>query len=179
MVVAKNSFGAKVQKQGYIYFYSGAKSGLERYLSTFFPARVIYHGISFPSIEHAFQAAKYLYSDKPDVFERIASEKTSLDAKRAGGKGGFRKFGATLNVSAWNAHSTGVMRDLIQSRTKTDALYRCIIKKARKANIKLLHYEKAFGKRGAEPFWGGYFKKDTGEFFGKNTLGRLMMSVPL
>jgi predicted NAD-dependent protein-ADP-ribosyltransferase YbiA (DUF1768 family) len=167
-----------VQKRGYLYFYSGAKNATERYLSTFQPASVIYNGVMFPSIEHGFQAAKFLYSSRPDLFESFTA-KTSLDAKRAGGKGAFKKVGAVLDSTAWNAHSQNVMKALVRSRVQRDSMFRRIIRLARKENVALLHYEKAFGKRGAEPFWGGYFQKESNAFYGKNTLGKIMMAVSL
>jgi predicted NAD-dependent protein-ADP-ribosyltransferase YbiA (DUF1768 family) len=174
----KTCFSELVKKRGYLYFYSGAKHAIEKYLSTFQQTRVEYKGVVFPSIEHAFQAAKFLFSNRPELFRTFVNfAPKAIDAKRAGGKGAFKKLGATLDAAAWNKHSTDVMRDLVRSRVKNDPLYRKIIKCARKDNIRLLHYEKAFGKRGAEPFWGGYFKKGTEQFFGKNMLGKIMMSV--
>ena len=174
----KLSFSDLVKTRRYLYFYSGAKNATEKYLSTFQPASVIYNGVTFPSIEHGFQAAKFLFSTRPDLFKSFAA-KTSLDAKRAGGKGAFKKAGAVLDSAAWNAHSQDVMKALVRSRVRRDSLYRKIIQLARKENIALLHYEKAFGKRGAEPFWGGYFQKESGAFYGKNTLGKIMMSTNL
>jgi predicted NAD-dependent protein-ADP-ribosyltransferase YbiA (DUF1768 family) len=172
----KLSFGEDIKKKGYIYFYSGAKHPIERYLSTFQPARVEYKGVTFPSIEHGFQAAKFLCSNRPDLFATFSAP-TAVDAKRAGGKGAFKKAGAVLDTNAWNAHSQDVMTALVKSRIRNDDVYRKILRLARKDNITLLHYEKAFGKRGAEPFWGGYFKNgaEPRVFYGKNTLGNIMM----
>lgn len=52
-----------------------------RFLSNFWPAEVVFEGITYPTVEHAYQAAKTL-----DVAERrrIAAMPAPADAKRAG-----------------------------------------------------------------------------------------------
>src|SRR4051812_143689 len=52
-----------------------------RFLSNFFPAEVIYEGISYPTAEHAYQAAKTL---DPEQRKKIAALKTPAEAKAAG-----------------------------------------------------------------------------------------------
>lgn len=167
-------------KRGYLYFYSGARHPVERYLSTFHPARIVYRGEVFPSIEHAFQAAKFLYSDRPDLFHAAAmdaSAVTAAKAKSLGSKTAFAKRRVVLNVESWNIHNKAVMRELVQARVREDVAFRSILERARQGGLTLYHYEKAFGKRGAEPYWGGYFRKSDGEFFGKNWLGKILMTT--
>lgn len=55
--------------------------GEYRFLSNFYPAEVVYEGITYPTSEHAYQAAKTL-----EVNERkkIAAIATPADAKKAG-----------------------------------------------------------------------------------------------
>jgi len=73
-----------------------------RFLSNFHPSRVQYEGITFDTVEHAFQAAKTL-----DVGQRmlIAGEATPGKAKRAGRK-------VTLRGD-WEDIKYGVMRTLV------------------------------------------------------------------
>lgn len=171
-----------LKQRGYLYFHSRAKHPVEQMLSTFWPAAIKYHGLNFPSIEHAFQAAKFLYSDRPDLFSEAARRVrglTAAKAKSVGSKSGFKRLRATLDIDAWNANRLEVMQELVYYRAQHDPAYRQVLKEARDDGILLLHYEKAFGKRGAEPFWGGYFQKETGQYFGKNWLGKLMMTVQL
>src|SRR2546421_11620474 len=52
-----------------------------RFLSNFFPAEVIYEGITYPTSEHAYQAAKTL---DPEQRKKIAALKTPAEAKSAG-----------------------------------------------------------------------------------------------
>src|SRR5205807_6751720 len=55
--------------------------GEYRFLSNFFPAEVIYEGITYPTSEHAYQAAKTL---DPEQRKKIAAMKTPAEAKAAG-----------------------------------------------------------------------------------------------
>lgn len=57
--------------------------GSYRFLSNFWPAEVVYEGATYPSAEHAYQAAKSL---SPDERKRIADLPTPGEAKKAGGK---------------------------------------------------------------------------------------------
>lgn len=161
----------------YVYFHSRSKGADEKYLSNFSDAVPIpYKGVVFPSIENAFQAAKYLYSSRTDRFATIANM-TPVQARTAGSKSGMKKVGAVLDVSKWNEMNTGIMRALIRIRITHDHRFRRLLKDARDHNIKLLHYE-----GGAEPYWGGYFKgskKSLDAFYGRNMLGEIMMHASL
>ena len=55
--------------------------GEYRFLSNFYPAEVQFEGITYPSVEHAYQSAKTL--DRAER-QRLASIKDPAQAKRAG-----------------------------------------------------------------------------------------------
>jgi ribA/ribD-fused uncharacterized protein len=57
--------------------------GEYRFLSNFWPATVEFEGITYPTAEHAYQAAKTL---DPNERRRIAALPTPADAKREGRK---------------------------------------------------------------------------------------------
>jgi ribA/ribD-fused uncharacterized protein len=159
----------------YIYFFSKSKGALERRLSNFYPARVEYKGVVFPSIENAFQAAKYECSSKPDVFRDLArAEMTPAMAKSAGSKTGMKKRGAVLDVAKWNDQSVAIMKRLVKSRMKTDDLYRKTILLARKQGLPIYHFERSCAKS----FWGGCFRKGEAHlaknFVGENMLGKIL-----
>lgn len=194
-------------RKGYIYFKAACKYAIGRYLSNFADSSLVFRGEHFRSVENAFQAAKFLYSDRPELFSEKAftlkrtrknpetkQEETYITkvkigdlppplAKSAGSKGGMKKVRATLDIQKWNQVHVDIMRELIGIRVRSDRLFRKILKKARDTGTKLLHFESANGKKGAPPFWGGYFKgnsrQELGDFFGHNTLGEIMMTVPL
>lgn len=78
----------------------------------------MWNNITYPTVKHAFQAAKYLLaSNRPDVATEF-SEGGSLGpdpvvAKRAGSRKGMHTRGACLDIALWNRLSDGVMRELI------------------------------------------------------------------
>src|SRR5512144_1990938 len=55
--------------------------GQYRFLSNFYPATVVYEGITYPSVEHAYQSAKTLDMNQR---RRIALIPDPAEAKRAG-----------------------------------------------------------------------------------------------
>src|SRR4051794_10492805 len=57
--------------------------GEYRFLSNFWPAEVVYEGVTYPSVEHAYQAAKTLSIEER---KRIASLPTPGEAKKEGQK---------------------------------------------------------------------------------------------
>jgi predicted NAD-dependent protein-ADP-ribosyltransferase YbiA (DUF1768 family) len=95
----------KVRYPGYLLFFSKSKSGLGRYLSNFWPSKVRYGGLVFPSVEHAYQAAKFRYIDPgsndqeiqlaDNLFRSLSigganGHLTALQAKKFGGKGSWK-----------------------------------------------------------------------------------------
>src|SRR5215213_5492309 len=55
--------------------------GIYRFLSNFYPCKILYMGIEYPSSEHAFQAAK---THDPLVRQRMAEMSSPAVAKRVG-----------------------------------------------------------------------------------------------
>src|SRR5688572_20227789 len=55
--------------------------GQYRFLSNFYPATVVFEGITYPTAEHAYQSAK---TTKMSERRRIAQLATPADAKREG-----------------------------------------------------------------------------------------------
>ncbi len=160
----------------YILFHSKSKSGIGKYLSNFTPARVRFHGHWYPSVEHAFQAAKFLFTNGKLHVLDLASDRpggswTSLVAKRYGSKKSFASLGLTLDTDAWNASASRIMGELLRSRARHDPLFKKIVRKANREGVALLHHERG----GSRAFWGGAFDKAKRRFEGSNRLGLLMM----
>lgn len=163
----------------YLLFWSRAKGADEKRLSTFFPCRVEYRGVAFPCVENAFQAAKFLYSTRPELFDTLDWQGMSAsEAKSAGSKSGMRRLGARLTrVQQWDKDSAGIMKELMQCRMRTDGEFRRIVQAARADGTALLHFERS----GARSRWGGSFPKGCErvpeKFVGHNLLGKILMSL--
>jgi hypothetical protein len=166
-----------------MFFWSRAKDHEARYLSNFAkpeggvkvsqncPAESL-RGLTFPSVEAAFQAAKTDWSSgeqaaKEGVIDRLKNASIdSVLAKRMGTRAAWEKAGLKLDCEAWNEASILVMEDLIRSRAAGDPPFAETIKKHRE-----LHHYDRFGL-----YWGCYTKK-TGELVGQDHLGQIYQRV--
>ena len=126
--------------------------GQYRWLSNFVPARVVLDGVDYPSVEHAYQAAKSLLPFERARVQRLA---TALEAKRAG---------KNLTISpCWNSRKLGVMRGLLEQKFALEP-YRTQLLNTKTAQI----VETNFWK---DTFWG------VCNGVGENHLGWLLMEI--
>lgn len=159
----------------HLVFHSRARDPDGQTLSNFFPCLLEVDGHRFTSIEAAFQAFKYRFSTRPELFAKLSGVEAKT-ARRMGSKTGMMRNGAVLDVERWNAASEEVMRSLVQLRLLTDPAYASVLRKAREEGTVLLHFERS----GALSRWGGSFsRKDRKVFQGNNLLGKILMSVTL
>lgn len=126
--------------------------GAYRFLSNFYPAHVVYGGITFPTTEHAYQAAK-----SADIHnaQRIAQLPTPGDAKRAG---------RTLVIRTdWEQVKEQVMLDLLRLKFALPHLREKLLATGDVALIE--------GNTRGDVYWGVCRGR------GRNRLGELLMQV--
>ena len=127
-------------------------SGEYDFLSNFSPAEVCWAGDSYPTVEHAYQAAK---SNDPQVRERFAFLKTPGEAKREGRKIAIR--------DDWESIKINVMRNLLIQKFSDPVLL---------AKLKATApHELIEGNWWNDTFWG------VCRGIGKNNLGKLLMEI--
>lgn len=124
-----------------------------RFLSNFWPAHVEFDGITYPTAEHAYQAAKTL---DPAERRRIAALPTPAEAKREGRALPLRPD--------WEQVKLDVMERCVRYKFSHDADLRARLLATGDAQ---LEEGNAWGDR----FWGVY------EGQGENWLGRILMTV--
>ena len=125
-----------------------------RFLSNFYFSSVIYGGAIYPSVEHAFQAAKTL--SKRDR-ERIRRAPSPGVAKKMGGKVRKRK--------GWDNMKLEVMEELVEQKFSREPF-----------KSRLLATGNAILQEGnwwGDTFWG--VDQKTGK--GENNLGKILMRV--
>jgi ribA/ribD-fused uncharacterized protein len=128
-------------------------AGEYRFLSNFYPATVVYEGLTYPDSEHAYQSAKTL-----DMSERrrIAGLGTAAEAKKAGE--------ALVYRSDWERVKYEVMLECVRDKFTRNAELR----------KKLLATGEAYLEEGntwGDQIWGVYAGKGT------NWLGKVLMEV--
>lgn len=123
------------------------------FLSNFAPVDVKYEGYSYPSVEHAYQAAKTL---KKSQRREILKAATPSRAKRLGRKVDLRKD--------WEAVKLEVMYYLVYHKFKNHRVYRKLLIATGEAEL-------IEGNWWGDTFWGVSNGK------GENHLGKILMKV--
>jgi ribA/ribD-fused uncharacterized protein len=128
-------------------------SGDWRFLSNFWPVTVIWEGVEYPSVEHAYQASKTI---NPMERELVRLAETPGRAKRAGRQVTLRKD--------WEEVRLAVMTELVTLKFSQEPLRSRLLDTGDAAI--------AEGNNWGDTFWG------INQFnIGRNHLGRILMEV--
>ena len=153
----------------HILFYSKSKSDIGKLLSNFSKSEIEILDVKFKSVENAFQACKFLLTNKPEIFEKLTNV-SPLEAKQMGSKSGMKKLGCEIDIECWNKYNVMIMESLLMGGYVFDKQFQNTIDELNANNVLLYHFERS----GAKLFWGGYINKD-GKFVGNNMLGKILM----
>lgn len=128
--------------------------GEYRFLSNFWMCPVTYEGLTYPSAEHAYQAAK---SNRPDIREAFADIKTA---------GLVKKLGQQIDIrSDWECVKINIMRRIVEAKFEQnpDLMEKLLATKP---------HELIEGNWWGDRFWG---KDELGQ--GRNELGKILMAI--
>lgn len=123
-----------------------------RWLSNFWPSKVMLDGEEYPTVEHAYQAAKSL---KTEEREQVRKAYTPGFAKKIGQQIKLR--------NDWNEVKLEIMLSLLREKFKDKELRKALLNTGRKELIE--------GNAWQDTFWGVCNGK------GLNHLGKLLMQV--
>lgn len=128
-------------------------TGTFRFLSNFWPAPVIFDGIEYPTVEHAYQAAK---TERIDQRVRIEHAQTPGQAKRLGRKVDLRPD--------WEEIKEAVMLTLLRQK---------FLKGTRLAQWldETADHELVEGNTWGDVYWG------VCDGVGQNKLGKMLMQI--
>jgi ribA/ribD-fused uncharacterized protein len=122
------------------------------FLSNFFPAPVALDGVVYPTVEHAYQAARCADADDR---ESIRAARSAGEAKRLGR--------VAEQVATWPDLRDGVMLDLIRQKFASPRLRELLLATGSRSIIE----ENTWG----DTYWG------TSDGVGENRLGQLLELV--
>ncbi|MBQ4249410.1 MAG: NADAR family protein [Clostridia bacterium] len=130
--------------------------GAYGFLSNFYPGKVEYEGMEYPTVEHAFQAAKTLDMEKRKAFQTYA---TPASAKSRGKRVPLRPD--------WEDVKIGIMKEIVRDK---------FVRNDSDMDLKgaLLLTGDAYLEEGnthGDRFWG------TVKGEGRNELGKILMEV--
>lgn len=131
-------------------------SGKYRFLSNFFPAPINADGLRYPTVEHAFQAAKTLDEDDRD---RIRFAASPGEAKRLGRRVQLRED--------WEERKLALMEHLLRLKFQAPALRARLVETHPALIIE--------GNTWGDTYWGAV-RTDNG-WEGENHLGELLMKI--
>jgi ribA/ribD-fused uncharacterized protein len=134
-------------------------AGEYSWLSNFYPAPIDLDSEDYPSVEHAFQAAK---TDDPDERANIRANPSPINAKYAGKHVALRL--------GWNDLRFGVMETLVRQKFTRYADLRD--KLLATGDAELIE-----GNTWRDTTWGAVWNADKGYWTGKNHLGKILMQV--
>lgn len=126
-------------------------SGKYRFLSNFWPCKVVWEGVEYPSTEHAYQAAKLVNKEDRELVRNA----TAAEAKKLG-----RKFPM---IDGWDNVRLNVMYDLCLQKFQNPELKQ-----------KLLDTGDAILIEGN--WWGDTFY-GVCKGIGENNLGKILMRI--
>ena len=127
-------------------------SGGYSFLSNFYPCKIEYDGVTYPTSEHAFQASK-----THDIDERRAIARVS-------GAGRAKKMGRKLKLrNDWENVRIGIMGQILRIKFSDPDLRRRLLETDSEELIE--------GNTWGDQFWG--VCDDVGE----NNLGKLLMKI--
>ncbi len=129
------------------------------FLSNFYPSDVALDGVDYPTVEHAFQAAKTFDHEKRAALRRAATPKS---AKAMGRRLKRRED--------WFEVSLQIMEDLVRDKFTRHA-------DLRERLLATGDAELVEGNNWNDRFYGAVYNSHTETWDGENHLGRILMKV--
>lgn len=131
--------------------------GVYRWLSNFHPSKVEFEGEVYPSVEHAYQAAKSL---NPTIRKLIREVLSAAEAKRVGGKTTLRED--------WESVKKRVMLELLEQKFSIPELQEKLLATDRQSLVE--------GNYWHDNFWGRCHCAKCNNT-GANNLGDMLMDI--
>jgi ribA/ribD-fused uncharacterized protein len=127
--------------------------------SNFYPVKVMFEGVTYPSVEHAFQAAKTKNKYLRLQISKIPSNQAGK-VKAAGRRLKIRKDWDTIKIS--------VMRYLLTQKFNQDEFKNLLLS----VNGQIIE-----GNYWCDNYWGDCYCPKCQDIEGKNILGKLIMNI--
>lgn len=131
--------------------------GPYRFLSNFFPVEIELDGLMYPSLEHAYQAAK----------TTVLAERERI--RQAGSPGIAKRLGRAVTLRGdWNQQRRVIMHELLCQKF---LCYPSLRKELAATGDALLVEGNTWG----DTYWGSVLQQ--GNWIGQNLLGRMLMNI--
>jgi ribA/ribD-fused uncharacterized protein len=165
-------------------FISNSANREIRLLSNFSNSDVVYDGVEYKTVEHAYHALKYLSectngpeANKQRGHDDVKRASTVEDAKRLGGRKGMENYSLTLDLDCWdNRVSVPIMRELILSKIQRHHNVQELLNKYKDCTLVHIAFRGADMKWGVRVDYTDSSKKEIKSVTkGENLLGKIYM----
>lgn len=155
-----------------------------RLLSNFSDSSVVYDGVEYKTVEHAYHALKYLsecthgsQASKQRGHDDVKRASTVEEAKKLGGRKGMANYNLTLDLDCWdNRVSVPIMRALILSKIKRHHNVQELLNKYKDCTLVHIAFRGADMKWGVRVDYTDSTKKEIKSVTaGENLLGKIYM----
>ena len=128
------------------------------FLSNFYPCQINYKGIIYPSVEHAFQAAK------------VISYRTKIKISQIENPGSAKSYARKCKIRKdWEKIKVAVMSDILLLKFQDKSLFQQLKNTGNK------YIEE--GNYWHDNFWGNCYCQKCKKINGKNILGKILMTI--
>lgn len=134
-------------------------AGEYSWLSNFYPSLIELDGEDYPSVEHAFQAAK---THDPEERAEIRDNPSPINAK-------YKGKHVALRLD-WNEARFSIMETLVRQKFTRHADLRARLRATGDAEL-------IEGNTWRDTTWGAVWSSEKGFWVGKNWLGKILMTV--
>jgi ribA/ribD-fused uncharacterized protein len=149
----------------------GLRPDAMRCLSNFAPFSVEFQGTVYPSVENAFQAAKYTFTAKPELVVLLHTCGPK-EAKRLGSRKGMKEQGVSLDVVQWDDNKDTIMAALIESKISRNPEIRAILEHLKQFDtFSFVHYSLR------DMYWGAHVDELGRIKKGLNKLGKIYNDI--
>lgn len=165
-------------------FISNSANREIRLLSNFSDSNVVYDGVEYKTVEHAYHALKYLsecthgpQANKQRGHDDVKRASTVEEAKKLGGRKGMANYNLTLDLDCWdNRVSVPIMRELILSKIKRHHNVQELLNKYKDCTLVHIAFRGADLKWGVRVDYTDSSKKEIKSVTaGENLLGKIYM----
>ena len=152
-------------------------SDWRRMLTNLWKAPLTLGSTTYPSAEHAYQAAKMSYTDRPELARMFVPGGGAGDhpirARAYGTLEMYTKMTIELRVGEWVRHRKTVQYQIFQARATQHHGFRRILHAIVTYHVQPILWD----PRGASSYWGGLVRD--GQVLGANHFGKLLLQIAI
>ena len=140
--------------------------GANHPLSNFYPCRMKFKNVTYPSEEHAYQHTKATFCSNNHAAAAILQAPNAYVAKSIGNS--INKQCTNKQKQNWDLHKLDIMRDILRNKFQQSNHFRTAL---------LATGDKKLTHDLIDPFWGSFFSRKQGQLIQQDWFSKLLMDL--